>query len=179
MMKKQMNINSRFCLLGLIAFIMIAAMPQMLLSAGRDDKDEVRRTVRRVFDQMKSHQYDALYDSLSESSRKRISRQRFTASLQRADDNYQLDRIEVGAVRVRGNQATVETVIYGRLLKPSAGEGKIVSRQTLVREDGQWKVATTSPSAGLGSNPRIYLKQDGRWVDVTAVTRAAARQRRT
>ena len=159
---------------------MIAAAPRALLSAaGRDDREEVRRTVRRVFDQMKSHQYDALYDSLSESSRKRISRQRFTSSMQRADDNYQLERIEIGAVRVRGDQATVETVIYGRLSRLSEGEGKIVSRQTLVREGGEWKVSTASPNAGLGSNPRIYLKQDGRWVDVTAAARAARGGRRS
>jgi hypothetical protein len=158
----------------------IAAVPQTLLSATRDDKAEVRSAVQRIFSQMKAHQYGELYDSLSASSRARMTRQRFTSSMQRMDDNYQLERIEIGAVRVRGNTAVVDTVIYGRMLKPSEGEGKIVAQQTLVREDGQWRVSSSATGTGLSSRPgRIYLKRDGRWVDVTAAMREAAGRRRS
>jgi hypothetical protein len=159
---------------------MIAAWPQTLLSASRDDRAEVRSTVQRIFSQMKSRQYNDLYDSLSASSRARMTRERFTSSMQRVDDNYQLERMEVGAVRVRGNTAVVDTVIYGRVLKPTEGEAKIVAQQTLVREDGQWRVNSASPGAGLSSRPaRIYLKRDGRWVDITAALRSAAGRRRS
>lgn len=173
-----MRINRR--LIWLIApALMIAAWPTALLSAVRDDKAEVRSAVQRIFNQMQARQYDDLYDSLSKSSRSRMTRQGFTRSMQRADDNYRLERMEIGAVRVRGNTAVVDTVIYGRVLKPSEGEGKIVAQQTLVREDGQWRVSSASPGAGLSSRAaRIYLKRDGRWVDITAALRSAAGRRR-
>jgi NTF2-like N-terminal transpeptidase domain len=174
-----MRINRRLVWLAALA-LLITLWPQTLVSAARDDKAEVRSTVQRIFNQMKSRQYNDLYDSLSASSRSRMTRQRFTSSMQRMDDNYQLERIEIGAVRVRGNTAVVDTVIYGRVLKPSEGEGKIVAQQTLVREDGEWKVSSASPGAGLSSRPaRIYLKRDGRWVDITAALRAAAGRRRS
>lgn len=171
-----MTINKRLAWIAALTFITLGLWPQTLLSARRDDAADVRKTVRRVFDQMKSHQYDALYDSLSESSRKRISRQRFTSSMEKWDETYQLDRVEVGRVRVNGDRAVADTVFYGRLLKPSESEGKIVVQQTLVRESGQWRIAATS--AGVSnSSPRIYVKRDGRWVDVTAALRAAGRRR--
>jgi hypothetical protein len=174
-----MRINKRLIWITALA-LMIAAWPQTLFGAGIDDKAEVRGTVQRIFGQMKSRQYNDLYDSLSASSRARMTRQRFTSSMQRVDDNYQLERMEIGAVRVRGNTAVVDTIIYGRVLKPTEGEAKIVAQQTLVREDGQWRVASASPGAGLSSRPaRIYLKRDGRWVDITTALRSAAGRRRS
>ncbi len=173
--KNQMRNYKRFASLAALAFIVIAAIPGTLLSAPRDDRSDVRQIVQRIFNQMKSRQYDDLYESLSASSRKRISRQRFISGMQKWDDSYRLDRIEIGQTRVRGNTAVVDTVIYGRVLKPSEGEGKIVAQQTLVREDGQWRISTTSAGAGLSSRAaRIYLKQNGRWVDITGAIRSAA-----
>lgn len=172
-----MTINKRLASFAIPALLIIAALPQTLPSASLDDAAQVRSTVRRVFDQMKSRQYDSLYDSLSASSRSRISRQRFTSSMQRMDNAYQLERIEVGRVRLSGNRAVVDTVIYGRVLKPAEGEGKIVAQQTLVREDGEWRVDSGSTAAGLSStSSRIYLKRDGRWVDITAALRSAGRR---
>jgi hypothetical protein len=179
LLENEMRINSRLFTLAALTFIIITALPPAITGAGGlDDSAEVRQAVRRAFNRMKARQYDDLYDSLSSSSRSRISRQRFTSSMRRADDNYRLERMEVGAVRVRGDRAVVDTVIYAQVLKPVEGEGKLVSQQTLVREDGEWKVATGSPSAGLGNrNPRVYLKRDGRWVDLTQAMRAAARRK--
>ncbi|HYO92409.1 MAG TPA: hypothetical protein VEQ40_12265, partial [Pyrinomonadaceae bacterium] len=164
-----MRLNRRLTWLVALA-LTVAAWPQAILAATADDKAEVRSAVQRIFNQMKSRQYDELYDSLSSSTRQRFTRQRFSSGMQRADDNYRLDRMEIGAVRVRGNTAVVDTVIYGRVLKPTEGEGKIVAQQTLVREDGQWRVSSASPGAGLSSRAsRIYVKRDGRWVDITAL----------
>jgi hypothetical protein len=176
--KKKMRINRRLTWLAALG-LMIAAWPQALLAASADDKAEVRSAVQRIFNQMQSRQYDELYDSLSNSTKKRFTRQRFTSSMRSADDNYRLERMEIGVVRVRGNTAVVDTVIYGRVLKPSEGEGKIVAQQTLVREDGQWRVSSASPGAGLSSRAaRVYIKRDGRWVDITALLRSAAGRRR-
>jgi hypothetical protein len=89
--------------------------------------------------------------------------------------------MEIGAVRVSGNLAVVDTVLYGRLVSPIQAEGKIVVQQYLLREDGKWRVATgdrstvkkfvaSSPGFRKGfklTTPRIYIKQDGRWLEFT------------
>jgi hypothetical protein len=139
---------------------------------------EVRNTVERVFQQLKAKEYGNLYDVLPAASRARITRERFTAALQRAQNLYVLERMEVGAVRVQGDLAVVDTTLYGRVVIPVETEGKIVAQQYLVREDGKWRVATgdrTTVERFLKANPsfrksfpirqpRIYVKQDGKWV---------------
>lgn len=145
------------------------------------DESEVRAVVREVFQSLKGGDYSSLYDRLPSVSQRRISRERFTNSLQRSRGMYELDRIEIGAVRVSGDLAVVDTVMYGRVLQPEAREGKIVAQQYLVRENGSWRVATGERSTVqqlLSENPnfarkfpvrqpRIYMKRDGRWVDIT------------
>ena len=143
------------------------------------DEAEVRGTVQRVFQQLKSRDYSAVYDSLPASTRTRMSRTRFTGSLSRAQNMYVLDRMEVGQVRVSTNVAVVDTVLYGRVVSPIEAEGKIVVQQYLVREDAKWKVATgdnatirrflaSSPAFGRKfpiRQPRIYVKQNGKWIE--------------
>jgi hypothetical protein len=143
------------------------------------DANDVRNTVQNVFTQLKARDYSSLYDLLPGSSRNRMSRDRFVNALQRAQDFYQLDRLEIGAVKVNGNLAVVDTVLYGRVVAPIQAEGKIVVQQYLVREDGKWRVATGDQSAVrkfLAQNPafakgfkirppRIYIKQDNKWVE--------------
>ncbi len=80
------------------------------------DQSDVRATVQSVFEQLKSRNYDALYDFLPGASRNRMSRDRFVNALQRAQDFYQLDRMEIGAIKVMGNLAVVDTVLYGRVV---------------------------------------------------------------
>jgi hypothetical protein len=141
---------------------------------------DVRAVVQRVFDQLKAGQYSSLYDTLPSSSRARISRQSFNSTLQKTRSMYQLDRIDVGAVHVANNLAVVDTVMYGRVLQPITAEGKIVVQQYLVREDGSWRVATGDNQTirrFLAANPafarkfsirppRVYVKQNGSWVEV-------------
>jgi hypothetical protein len=142
------------------------------------EHSEVRSTVQSVFEQLKSHNYSALYDLLPGSSRSRMSRDRFVSALQRAQDFYQLDRIEIGTIKVTGNLAVVDTVLYGRVVAPIQAEGKIVAQQYLLREDGKWRVATGDQSSVrkfIAANPgfkgfkirqpRIYIKQDEKWVE--------------
>jgi hypothetical protein len=143
------------------------------------DESEVRGTVQRVFEQLKSRDYSSLYDSLPASSRTRMSRSRFTSALSRAQNLYVLDRMEVGQVRVSANVAVADTVLYGRVVSPIETEGKIVVQQYLVREAGKWRVATGdsatikrflagNPAFGRKfpiRQPRIYVKQNGKWVE--------------
>lgn len=143
------------------------------------DTTDVRNTVQNVFTQLKAHDYSSLYDLLPDSSRNRMSRDRFVSALQRAQDFYQLDRLEIGAVKVNGNLAVADTVLYGRVVAPIQAEGKIVVQQYLVRQDGKWRVATGDQSTVkkfLAQNPafakgfkirppRIYVKQNNSWVE--------------
>jgi hypothetical protein len=140
---------------------------------------EVRSTVQSVFEQLKSHNYGALYDVLPSSARTRMSRERFVGALQRAQGFYQLDRMDVGAIKISGNFAVVDTVLYGRVITPIQAEGKIVAQQYLIREEGKWRVATgdqsavkkflaANPAFGKGfriREPRIFVKQGDKWVE--------------
>ena len=147
--------------------------------AKASDQSDVRATVQSVFEQLKSHNYDSLYDLLPGTARNRMSRERFVSALQRAQDFYQLDRIDIGTTRVMGNLAVVDTVLYGRVVTPIQAEGKIVVQQYLLKEEGKWRVATgdqstvkkflaANPGFSKGfriQQPRVYVKQNDKWVE--------------
>lgn len=147
--------------------------------ARASDQSDVRATVQSVFEQLKGQRYDSLYDLLPGSARSRMSRERFVSALQRAQEFYQLDRMDIGATRVMGNLAVVDTVLYGRIVNPIQAEGKIVVQQYLLREDGKWRVATgdqstvkkvlaANPGFSKGfkiQQPRVYIKQNDKWVE--------------
>lgn len=154
-------------------------------AAQASDASDVRNTVQNVFEQLKSRNYSELYDLLPGSSRNRMSRDRFVSALQRAQDFYELDRLEIGAIKVAGNLAVVDTVLYGRVVAPIQAEGKIVVQQYLLREEGKWRVATGDQSAVkkfLAQNPgfskgfrirqpRIYIKQNDKWAEFNPARR--------
>lgn len=159
--------------------------------ASADDQAEVRSAVRQAFAQLKSRQYGALYDGLPSASQRRYSRDRFISGLRRTSDMYELDRMETGAVRVSGDIAVVDTVMYGRVSRPVESDGKIVAQLYLVREGGRWRVVISGDRATtqslLADYPgfikkyppratRAYVKRDGRWVDLTSALRRAAKR---
>jgi hypothetical protein len=144
------------------------------------DESEVRSAVQHIFDQLKAGQYEALYDSLPSSSRARLSRERLVNGLQGTRNLYQLERMEIGAVRVSGNLAVVDTVMYAHIAKPFDADGKLVVQQYLIREEGSWRVAT-GDTATINrflkinpaferkfpiKRPRAYISQNGKWVEV-------------
>ena len=160
----------------------IAATILVFISNGAlvkaSDQSDVRATVQSVFEQLKSRNYDALYDFLPGASRSRMSRDRFVNALQRAQDFYELDRMDIGTVKLMGNLAVVDTVLYGRVVSPIQADGKIVAQQYLLREDGKWRVATGDQSSVrkfLAANPgfkgftikqpRVYIKQNEKWIE--------------
>jgi hypothetical protein len=173
-------------LLLLLAAWPIAAGPVALI----DDQAEVRGAVRQVFEQLKSHQYGALYDALPTASQRRVSRERFINGLRRTRDMYELDRMEVGAVRVSGDIAVADTVMYGRVSRPFEGDGKVVTQVYLVHENGRWRVVVSDRATAQSlladypgfvkkyppRDPRFYVKRDGRWVDLSSAMRRAARK---
>ena len=159
-----------------IAFGFAATQP----NATPSDESEVRGTIQRVFDQLKSGQYGSLYDGLPSSSRNRIAKDRFVNGLERTSNLYQLQRIEIGAVRVSGNLAVADTTMFAHISKPFDADGKLVVQQYLIREDGQWRVATgdnATVNRFLKANPTFarrfpikrptaYVNQNGKWVEV-------------
>jgi hypothetical protein len=162
-----------------IAVVLLAAGVFAVPLIKASDQSDVRSTVQNVFEQLKSQNYSALYDLLPGASRNRMSRDRFVSALQRAQGFYQLDNIDIGAIKIMGNLAVVDTVLYGRVINPIQAEGKIVVQQYLLREDGKWRVATGDQSAvrkflaenpGFGKGfsirqPRVYIKQDNKWIE--------------
>jgi hypothetical protein len=145
------------------------------------DAAEARGTVERAFQQLKGGDYNSLYEVLPTASQRRVTRERFVGALERTRGMYELERLEIGAVRIAGDLGMADSVVYGRVRAPFAGEAKIVARQYLVREGGRWRVTTGDAATIrplLASNrafakkypfaePRIYLKRDNRWVDIS------------
>lgn len=190
-MKVKMKNKRVSILLAACALLVVATLPARALLAPLSDEAEVRSVAQAVFEQLKSGRYGELYDVLPASSRARISRERFVELLRRSSGTYRLDRMEIGAVRVSGDIAVVDTVMYGSVERPVQAEGKIVAQQYLVREEGRWRVATgdrATVKRFLAANPgfakrfpirdpRVYVKRDGRWIDLSGTLKAASRSR--
>jgi hypothetical protein len=161
-----------------IAILVVSVFSTAAITYASDQSD-VRATVQNVFDQLKAHNYESLYDLLPGAARSRMSRERFVNALQRAQEFYELDRMDIGATKVMGNLAVVDTVLYGRVVNPIQAEGKIVVQQYLLKEDGKWRVATGDQSTVkkvLAANPgfrkafriqqpRVYVKQNNKWIE--------------
>ena len=167
----------RAILCGLAVAALAAAHAR---AAQAQDEGEVRRTMQEAFDRMRAGDFGALYDVLPSASQRRVSRERFVSALGRTREVFELDRLEIGTVRVAGDLAVVDTTLYARLLQPVQGEGKVVARQYMVREGGRWRVTTGDRSTVQPlldahprfarqyppQEPRIYLMRNGRWVSV-------------
>lgn len=148
-----------------------------------DAQEEIRAAMRQTYERLRTGDYSGVYDALPTASQGRISREQFVAALGRARGNYELTGLEIERVSVAGDLAAVDTVLYATLHKPIEAEGKIVSRQYMVREGGRWRVTTGDRSTVrplLAANPafarqfpatepRIYFKRDGRWLSIDAL----------
>lgn len=155
-------------------------------------ENDARQALERAFQMLRGGEYGGLYDVLPSTSQRRISRERFVNALNRARGMFELDRLEVEAVRVAGDLAVADTVVYGRALQPFQGEGKLVARQYMVREGGRWRITTGEASTVrplLAANPafarrfpprepRVYLRRDGKWVDVNSTLKTLRARRR-
>jgi hypothetical protein len=180
-----------FIIPALMMLLLTALGPMAAQAASlADDQAEVRSAVRQAFAQLKSRQYGALYDALPSASQRRVSRERFISGLRRTSDMYELERMDMGAVRVSGDIAVVDTVMYGRVSRPIESDGKVVAQLYLVREGGRWRVVVSDRATARSlladypgfikkyppREPRAYVKRDGRWVDLTTALRRAAKR---
>jgi hypothetical protein len=185
--------SGRVARLAALAFVglclLSGALPRAEARAAASAEAEVRGAVEGAFRQLRAGEYGPLYDALPTSSQRRLSRRQFVSALERARGMYQLDRLEIGAVRVAGDLAVVDATLFARALAPFNAEGKIVARQYLVREGGRWRVttgeaATVRPLLAAHPDfakqfpprePRVFLKRDGRWVDMSEAMRGRRR----
>ncbi|HEX3083805.1 MAG TPA: hypothetical protein VHP99_04720, partial [Pyrinomonadaceae bacterium] len=85
----------------------------------------MRAAVQRIFDQLKNGEYAGLYDALPSSARTRTTRERLAQGLQRTQDTFELQKIDIGSVSVSGNLAVVSTTMYAHV-KPLNADGKLV-----------------------------------------------------
>lgn len=191
-MKNKVSIFSGKLVVALL-LLSPAGSSAVAAAAGRvaSGEAEVRGTVERAFQQLKAGDYNSLYDVLPSASQRRQSREGFVRALERTRGMYELERLEIGTVRVSGDLGVVDSTVYGRGRAPFAGEAKIVARQYLVREGGRWRVTTgdratiqpllaANPSFAKKypfSQPSLYLKRDGRWVDISKQLRGLRRSR--
>ena len=170
--------KTRFALITLFAAIGFAVLTNAGLAAS--DESDVRSAVQHIFDQLKNGQYESLYDSLPSTSRARLSREKLVQGLRRSQNMFQLQRIDIGAVRVAGNIAVVDTTMYAHVQQPFDADGKLVVQQYLIREDGKWRVATgdtATINSFLKNNPsfarkfpikktRAFVNQNGKWIEI-------------
>lgn len=147
--------------------------------AAPSDQTDVRAAVQRIFNQLKNGEYSALYDALPSSARARTTRERLAQGLQRTQDTFELQKIEIGSVSVSGNLAVVDTTMYARV-KPLNADGKLVVQQYLIREEGGWRVVTGDTATinrFLQSNPafakrfpirkpQAFVYQNNKWVAI-------------
>ncbi|HEU5240133.1 MAG TPA: hypothetical protein VFU37_23565 [Pyrinomonadaceae bacterium] len=165
---------------AIIILLLLIWSFNVVAAVSPSDESDVRNAVQHIFNQLKSGQYGSLYDSLPSSSRAKISRERLVQGLERSKNLFQLQRIEIGAIRVSGNFAVADTVMFGHLLQPIEADGKLVVQQYLIREDGAWRVATgdnatintflkNNPSFARNfpiKKPQAFINRDGKWIPV-------------
>jgi hypothetical protein len=142
-----------------------------------------RAAVQAFFTLLKMQQYQALYDYLPSQYQQQITREQLTQSLKRLDSFITIGKLELGRVQQKGDFAVVDTTIYGKLKQPlklnglEINEGRVATQQYLLKENGQWKVATADDRTRgyfLKRNPafskdfqltrsQFSFKRDGQW----------------
>jgi len=162
-----------------ITAILVLLITSSAALAAPSDQSDVRAAVQRIFNQLKNGEYSSLYDALPSSARSRTTRERLAQGLQRTQDTFELQKIEIGSVSVAGNLAVVDTTMYAHV-KPLNADGKLVVQQYLVREDGSWRVATGDTATinrFLQSNPafakrfpirkpQAFVYQNNKWAPI-------------
>ncbi len=145
--------------------------PFPLAGQGAGDERRVRTAVQRFFSLLQRGRYSELYSLLPTSLRKQTTPDELEQSLRRLGQFIAIENLTIGQIQQQGDIAVVETVITGRMKrevpgrisghppsekpsKPAAGRGRVTAQQYLIREDGQWRVATAD-----SRSQQLFLRQ--------------------
>ncbi len=170
------NVLSLACLAAGLLFAHASALTQ-------SKPANPRAAVQAFFTLLKTQQYQALYDYLPSQFQQQTTREQLTQSLKRLDSFITIGKLELGRVQQKGDFAVVDTTIYGKLKQPlklnslEISEGRVATQQYLLKENGQWKVATADDRTRgyfLKRNPafskdfqltrsQFAFKRDGQW----------------
>lgn len=147
------------------------------------NRQDPRATVQSFFALLKSGQYAALYEFLPAQLQQQTTREQLAQSLKQLDSTLAIERMEIGRIQQRNDVAVVDTTIYGRLKRPmkingqEVKEGRAITQQILLRENGQWKVSSADSRARAFflkrnpdfakqfklTRPNFEFQQDGQW----------------
>ena len=170
------TVLSLACLIACLLFAHLATLAQA-------KPTNPRAAVQTFFTLLKTQQYQTLYDYLPREYQQQITREQLTQSLKRLEAFIVIGKMELGRVQQKGDFAVVDTTIYGKLKQPlklngqEISEGRVITQQYLLKENGQWKVATADDRTRgyfLKRNPafskdfqltrsQFAFKQDGKW----------------
>ncbi|MGH9765958.1 MAG: hypothetical protein ACREAB_00875 [Blastocatellia bacterium] len=144
---------------------------------------DARAAVNKFFSLLKSRSYPALYEFLPSDLQRQITREQLSFSLKRLESFILIEKMEISRVQERGDYAIADTTIYGKLIKPmkinneEISEGRILAQQYLLKENGQWKIASAdgrmlnhflkrNPDFNKQfqfNQPKFEFKQNGEW----------------
>lgn len=119
-----------------------------VLAFAQTARQNPRGSVTTFFNQLKSGQYESLYDQLPSQIQKTAPRDQTIQSLKRLGAFITMERMDIGRVQQRGDLAVIDTTIYGRLTKPmklqgeEISEGRVAVQQYLIKEGKEWRVIT-------------------------------------
>ena len=142
-----------------------------------------RAVVLAFFAQLKAQEYDKLYEHLPAQLQQQLTREQLVAGLKRLPSFIELQRMEIGRGQQKDDTAVIDTTIFGTLKQPlklngaEVTEGRIVVQQYLVKENGQWKIATADERTRAFflkrrpeftqqfqlAPPQLSVKQNGQW----------------
>jgi hypothetical protein len=166
----------------LLLFFSLVIISEPLASVNAEKS--IRGAIQRYFTLLKTGRYGQLYDSLPLVFQKQSTREEVAASLGRLGEFLKLERIEIGEIEQRGDVAVASTTIFGALPRPitlnnrEIRQGRVSSRQYLIRENGVWKIASANERtlrAFMKAHPevetlfpqthtRFELLSDGKWI---------------
>lgn len=99
-----------------------------------------QETVKNYFALVEKKQYDKMYDMLSESSKEKISKKKFTERNQNIYEGIEVKDIKISIPEKEKLKGSPVTVKYSETMETSAEEISFDNAVTLQKEDGEYKI---------------------------------------
>ena len=99
-----------------------------------------QETVKNYFALVEKKQYDKMYDMLSESSKEKISKKKFTERNQNIYEGIEAKDIKISIPEKEKLKGSPVTVKYSETMETSADEISFDNEMTLQKEEGEYKI---------------------------------------